>query len=131
MKKSKKVILISNIILFAILFALISWNKEYLRPRFSHQLTGRIITGSFPNFIAAFIISLALLNALLSRFIKYPRKLIFIIPLLVFAILTFEEFVPLWGASSCFDIYDIIASGIGSLLSLLVYKFFCKKKFLL
>jgi len=48
--------------------------------------------------------------------------LLYLIPALVFVILAFEEFVPLWGASSHFDTYDIIASGIGAILSPLAYK---------
>jgi len=119
---SRKKLLITNFILFALLFILISINKDYLRPQFSHQLYGMIITGCLPNFIAAFIISLMMLNALMIKLAKFQHQLLYLIPVLIFAILTFEEFVPLWGASSHFDIYDIIASGIGAILSLLTYK---------
>lgn len=118
---SKKKLLITNIVLFAILFLAISFNKDYLRP-ISHQLPGMIITGCLPNFLAAFIITLMLLNALMIKLAKYRHLLLYLIPGLVFAILAFEEFVPLWGASSNFDIYDIIASGIGAILSVVVYK---------
>jgi uncharacterized integral membrane protein len=123
---TRKKTLISNIILFAILFILISINKDYLRPAFSHQLFGRISTGCFPNFIAAFIISLAMMNALFSKFAQYRHLLQYIIPTLVFTLLAFEEFTPLWGASTHFDIYDIIASGIGSGLALLIYNTFTR-----
>ncbi|MCF7913317.1 MAG: hypothetical protein K9M99_12370 [Candidatus Cloacimonetes bacterium] len=119
---SRKKLLITNIVLFAILFLTISINKDHLRPIFSHQLYGRIITGCLPNFIAAFIISLAMLNALMIKLNKYRHILLYLIPTLIFAILAFEEFVPLWGASTQFDVYDIIASGIGAILSLPAYK---------
>ena len=119
---SRKKLLITNFILFALLFILISINKDYLRPQFSHQLYGRIITGCLPNFIASFIISLAMLNGLMIKLAKYRHLLLYLIPALVFVILAFEEFVPLWGASSHFDTYDIIASGIGAILSPLAYK---------
>jgi len=124
---SKKKLLITNIVLFAILFLAISVNKDYLRPMFSHQLPGMIITGCLPNFLAAFIISLMMLNALMIKLAKYRHMLLYLIPALIFVILAFEEFVPLWGASSKFDIYDIIASGIGAILSPLAYKLIHKK----
>lgn len=118
---TRKKTLIANIILFALLFVLISFNKDYLRPMFNHQPAGRIITGCLPNFLAALIISLAMLNALISKMAKHRHLLLYLIPALVFAILTFEEFVPLWGASTQFDIYDIIASALGSIFSILIY----------
>ena len=62
-RKSKARIIAINIFLFALLFGLVSLNKEILRPIFSHISFVKILTGSFPNFIAAYIISLAFVNA--------------------------------------------------------------------
>lgn len=39
---------------------------------------------------------------------------------LVFLILALEEIIPLWGASIQYDIFDILASAIGSTLAILV-----------
>ena len=118
----KKKILIINIILFAVLFGLISFNKEVLRPEYSVTGFGAILTGSFPNFIAAFIISLAMINALTFRIPEYKKLIVYGIPFLIFLILTLEEIYPMWGASSQYDMYDIIASGLGSVLAIIVYR---------
>ena len=49
----------------------------------------------------------------------------------VFAILTIEEIKPILGASTYYDIFDIIASGVGSAFTILTYEllvFFKMKK---
>jgi hypothetical protein len=33
-----------------------------------------------------------------------------------------EELKPMWGASVYYDTYDIIASGVGSILAILTYE---------
>jgi len=126
-KKSKKQLIVINIILFAILFGLVSLNKEFFRPQFNHIPFVKILTGSFPNFIAAYIISLALGNAFSNKIPKYIRLMIYISAILVFLILTFEEVVPLWGASTHYDFYDIVASGIGSFLAIITFELFLLK----
>ena len=95
--KSKKSTFIINIILVAILFGLVSFNKDFLRPQFNHLPFINLLTGCFPNFIAAFIISLALGNAIQSKKTKYSRILIYASSTLMFLILALEEFIPLWG----------------------------------
>lgn len=126
--KSKKKILIINIFLFALLFGLISFNKEILRPNYGHLPFMDIFTGSFPNFIAALIISLAFINAVLIKKSKNGDIIVYTIAFLIFLILTIEELLPLWGASEHYDNYDIIASGLGSLLALLTYKIIVLKR---
>ena len=121
-RKSKARILAINILLFTLLFGLVSLNKEILRPIFSHISFVRILTGSFPNFIAAYIISLAFVNAVVTREPKYRRLIVYISSLLVFVILTIEEFKPMWGASTQYDSFDILASGLGSLLSIMTFE---------
>ena len=120
--KSKVRIIAINIFLFALLFGLVSLNKEILRPIFSHTSFVRILTGSFPNFIAAYIISLFFVNAVLIRAPKYGRHIVYISSLLVFVILTIEELKPMWGASTYYDSFDILASGLGSLLSIMTFE---------
>ena len=127
-RKSKARIIAINIFLFALLFALVSLNKEILRPIFNHISIVRILTGSFPNFIAAYIISLAFVNAVVTREPKYSRLIVYISSLLVFVILTIEEFKPMWGASTQFDSFDILASGLGSLLSIMTFELIILKR---
>ncbi|MBT4333378.1 MAG: hypothetical protein HOD64_08870, partial [Candidatus Cloacimonetes bacterium] len=39
-----------------------------------------------------------------------------------FTILLIEELKPMWGASTHYDTFDIIASGVGSTLAILTYE---------
>jgi hypothetical protein len=119
--KSKQ-IAIKNTLLIAMLFGLVTINKELFRPGFSHVPFLNILTGSFPNFIAAFIISLALINGVLVKNPRNRRVIAYIGSALVFIILTIEEFKPIWGASEYFDSFDILASGLGSLLSISIFE---------
>jgi len=127
-RKSKLKIIGINLLLFALLFGLVSLNKGFFRPILNHILFFEILTGCFPNFVAAYIISLAFVNAILIRKPKYGRMFVFISSLLVFVILTIEELKPMWGASTHYDSYDILASGIGSLLSILTFELITLKR---
>ncbi len=121
-RKSRKRIIIINTLLIALLFGLVSLNKEILRPLFIHSPFLGVLTGSFPNFIAAYIISLAFINGIVTRAPKYQRIIVYISSFLIFVILTVEELKPMWGASTQYDSFDIFASGFGSLLSILTYE---------
>ncbi|MCD4729750.1 MAG: hypothetical protein K8R74_04055 [Bacteroidales bacterium] len=125
--KSKKKYRIINAILFAFLFLSISFNKEYLRPNYGNLPFIGILTGSFPNFIAAYIISLFPLKPILDKNLKYSRIIFYASSFLIFIVFTVEELKPLFGASTQYDPYDIIASGIGSLLAILTFEFFIFK----
>jgi len=116
-----------NLILFALLFGLVSLNKEILRPEFNHISFARVLTGSFPNFIAAYIISLAFVNAVLIRKPQNGRLIVYLGSVLVCVILTIEEFMPMWGASTHFDSIDILASGLGSLGSIITFERIARK----
>jgi uncharacterized protein YybS (DUF2232 family) len=117
----KKVIAI-NAFLIAALFGLVSLNKEILRPALNNSGFLKILTGSFPNFIAAYLISLASVSAVLIRNFKHGRLIVYSFSIAVFAILMIEELKPMWGASKYYDTYDIIASGVGSILAILTYE---------
>ena len=117
-----------NLILFTLLFGLISANKDFLRPMVAPGSIFAIFTGCFPNFIAAYIISLAPANAVLIRNPKNGRQFVYLAASLVFVILALEEVVPMWGASTHYDTYDIIASAIGSLLAVLTFESIQKLK---
>jgi len=134
-RKSKQRIIVINLLLFALLFGLVSLNKEFLRPLYSNTpvikvLIGsiKVLIGSFPNFIAAYIISLAFMNAVVIREPKYGRLIVYLSSFLVFAILTIEEFKPIWGASTHYDPFDIFASGLGSLLTILTFELVVLKR---
>ena len=112
-----------NILLFILLFGLVTINKQFFRPTFNHSHFVLILTGSFPNFIAAYLISLCVVNAVIIRKPKFGRQIIYVLSFIIMAILIFEEFKSIWGASTQFDIYDIIGSAIGSLLAILTYEY--------
>lgn len=112
-----------NLILFAALFGLVSLNKEFLRPALNHSDLLKVLTGCFPNFIAAYLISLASVSAVLIRKFKRGRFIVYAFSIAVFAILVLEELEPMWGASTYFDPFDILASGVGSTLAIVTYEF--------
>ena len=116
-----------NLVQFALLFGLVSLNKKILRPGFGHISFVTILTGSFPNFIAAYIISLAFANAVLIRKPQNGRLIVYLGSVLVFVILAIEEITSMWGASTHFDSFDILASGLGSLLSVTTFELIARK----
>ena len=126
--KNKRFIAI-NLILFAILYLSVTFNKEFIRPVYGHSPIIGILTGSFANFIAAYIVSLFPIAPILARNIdiKKSRVLIYSISFIVFLILTFEELKPFVNASKTYDIYDIIASGLGSITAIITFEIFLKK----
>ena len=120
--KSKKKVLVINAFLVAVLFGLVSLNKEVLRPALNSSHLLIILTGCFPNFIAAYLISLAFVSAVLIRKLKRGRLIIYLWSIAVFVILMVEEIKPMWGASTQYDTFDIIASGVGSTLAILTFE---------
>ena len=127
-RKSKQRIIVINLLLFALLFGLVSLNKEFLRSLYSNTPIIKVLIGSFPNFIAAYIISLAFINVVVIREPKYGRLIVYLSSLLVFVILTIEEFKPIWGASTHYDSFDIFANGLGSLLAILTFELIILKR---
>jgi len=121
-QKTRLRIVVTNLILFALLFGLVSLNKGFFRPTFNHIPFVKFLTGSFPNFIAAYLISLSIVNPILIRKPKSGRIIVYISSLVVFIILTIEEIKPMWGASTYNDLYDIFASGIGSAFAILTFE---------
>ena len=126
--RNKKYIAI-NLVLFAILYLSVTFNKEFIRPVYGHSPIIGIITGSFSNFMAAYIISLFTVAPILARNIeiKKSRLIIYAISMLVFIILTIEELKPFVSASKTYDTYDILASGLGSFAAILTFEVFIKK----
>jgi len=125
--KNKKYIGI-NLILIAILYLSVTFNKEFIRPVYGHSPIIGILTGSFSNFMAAYIVSLFPIAPILARNIeiKKARLIIYVTSIIVFIILTIEELKPFVNASKTYDIYDIIASGLGSILAVLTFELIIK-----
>jgi uncharacterized protein YybS (DUF2232 family) len=120
--KTRLRIIGTNLVLLVILFGLVSFNKDFLRHTFNQTSFAKVVTGSFPNFIAAYLISLSIVNAVLIRKIKLGRIVVYTSSMVIFIILTIEEFKPMWGASTYYDSLDIIASALGSLLAILTFE---------
>ena len=119
---NRKKVIVINALLIAALFGLISLNKEILRPALNNSSLLKILTGCFPNFIAAYFISLAFVSAVLIRKIKHGRLIVYSSSIAVFVILTIEELKPMWGASTHYDTFDIIASAVGSIIAIITYE---------
>lgn len=126
--RNRKLIAI-NLTLFAILYLSVSFNKEFIRPIYGQSLIIGILTGSFSNFMAAYIISLFPIAPIIAKKIKIKkaRLIIYMVSILVFIILTIEELKPMWGASTQYDLFDILASALGSLLAILTFEIFIGK----
>ncbi len=119
---SRKKVIAINGFLIAALFGLVSLNKEILRPALNNTGLLKTLTGCFPNFIAAYLISMASVSAAIIRNFKHGRIIVYSFSIIVFTILMIEELKPMWGASTYYDTYDIIASGVGSILAILTYE---------
>ena len=130
---NKKKYIVINIFLFAVLYLLVTFNKEFIRPVYGSRPVIGIITGSFSNFFAAYIVSLFSIAPILSRNIriKMARIIFYIIAIMVFTILTIEEIKPFVSVSKTYDVYDIIASGLGSLLAILTFEIVIRKQIFL
>jgi hypothetical protein len=127
-QKSKFRVVWTNILLFAFLYGLVSLNKIFLRPSLNHIPFMTPVTGSFPNLIAAYIISLFFVNGAVTLEPRHNRLLVYLGSLLVFAALTVEEVNSMWGASRVYDLLDIIASAAGSLLAIVTYELIVLKR---
>ena len=112
-----------NAILLAFLFLSISFNKEYLRPALAGNPILNVFTGSYANFIAAYMISLFPACLIHTKRFSNAKGMIIILATAigVFIILTIEEFAPVFGASKVRDGYDIVASAFGSSCAVLRY----------
>ena len=103
-------------------------NKELLRPNLFTIPIANVLTGCFPNFIAAYLISLAFVNGVLSVNPKWGRLIVYASSFVIFLILTIEELKPMWGASTYYDSFDVLASGLGSVLAILTFEFISSRR---
>lgn len=120
----KKKYIAINLILFAFLYLAVSFNKEFIRPLYGNTPILGILTGSLSNFLAAYIISLFPIAAILRKKITIQKSkiIIYAFAVIVFLLLAIEEFHSFSGASSVFDIFDIIASGLGAMLAVITFE---------
>ena len=128
LKHIRKKIMLINSLIVVILYSLITVNKELIRPACTEDSFAAVLTGSFPNFIAAFLISLAFVNSVWIRKPKFARLIAYLSSFMVFLILAIEEINPMWGASTHYDVYDIFASGLGAVLAIVVYEMLVRRR---
>jgi len=121
-KKTAIKIIGINMTLFLMLVGLIYINKTVFRPTFNETHMAQILTGSFPNFIAAFLISLCAVNPVIIRKPRFGRLIVYSGALLTMLVLILDESESI-GASKLYDINDIAGSILGSLLAVLTYEY--------
>ena len=127
---NKKKYIVINLLLFAFLYLSVTFNKENIRPYYGNDAFWGILTGSYSNFAAAYIISLFPIAAIFAKKISKKKSRLFFygFAILVFLILTFEEINPFFGASKIYDMYDIIASGLGSFTAIITFEIILRRK---
>jgi len=121
-QKNRIKVVAINAFLMAALFGLVTLNKEILRPMSAGSNFLHVLTGCFPNFIAAYLISLAPAAAIFIRKPKHGRLIIYVSSIAVCILLIIEELKPMWGASTYYDPFDIMASGLGALLAIVTFE---------
>jgi glucan phosphoethanolaminetransferase (alkaline phosphatase superfamily) len=121
-KKAKIKIVVINLTLFLLLYGLVYINKAVFRPTFNETHLEQILTGSFPTFIAAFLISLCAVNPVLIIKPRLGRLIVYLGSLCTMTVLMFDELESI-GASKQYDIYDIAGSVLGALLAVLTFEY--------
>ena len=111
-----------NALLFVFLFLSITFNKSYLRPQYDHIAFLGILLGCYPNFIAAYIVSLFPMALSLSQKESMRRILFYSTGTIVFLLMALEEIQPMWGASKVLDPFDILATGLGIILAVATFE---------
>ena len=121
-KKNFVKILGINLTLGLLLFGLVYINKTFFRPAFNETQLAQVLTGSFPTFIAAFLISLCVVNPVLMRKPRSGRLIVYLGSLCIMAVLILDEFKSI-AASTQYDTYDLAGSIIGSVFAVLTYEY--------
>ncbi|MDH4139935.1 MAG: hypothetical protein OEV43_05125 [Coriobacteriia bacterium] len=112
-----------NAALMAFLFLSASFNKEYLRPAYTGGAVLATLTGSYSNFMAAYVISLSPACPILTRMFAPTKGTAVVVATAigVFAILTIEEVTSILGVSEVRDGHDVIASALGASCAILTF----------
>jgi len=116
-----------NLTLFLLLVGIIYINKTVFRPTFNENYVAQILTGSFPNFIAAYLISLCAVNPVIIRRPRLGRVIVYLGSLFTMTVLIIDELKSI-GASKQYDSYDIAGSILGALLAILTFEYLNYKK---
>jgi hypothetical protein len=116
-----------NLSLFILLFGLVYINKAVFRPTFNQTQLAQILTGSFPNFIAAFLIGLCAVNPVLIRKPPSGRLIVYLGSIGVMVLLILDELKSI-AASKQYDMYDIAASIMGSLFAVLTFEYINRQR---
>jgi hypothetical protein len=123
MKPKQRIKIVAvNLILFAVLFLLVQANKTYIRPNVSPDSTINWISGWLPNFLSGLLITLMFVNATLQAKPKRSELIMACAAIGISLILAIEEFTGMWGASTQYDLGDIIGGIVGSGLAWGFYK---------
>ena len=96
-------------------YGFVYFNKTVFRPAFRDIHFVQVLTGSFPSFIAAFLIGLVVVNPVLVKKPRFGRLIVFCVK----CVLILDELKSI-GASTQFDINDMAGSIIGSVLAVII-----------
>lgn len=80
-----------NLTLFLLLYGLVTINKAFFRPTFNETHLAQILTGSFPNFIATFLIGLCAVNPVIIRKPRLGRLIVYLGSLFIMTVLIIDE----------------------------------------
>ena len=97
-------------------------NKEYFRPKLGGLRYIKVLIGCLPNFIGAFVFVFMFYGFIPRKYREKREKLIYLCATFVFILLIKEEFYPFFTATKTFDTFDILASGLGVLFALFIWK---------
>jgi uncharacterized membrane protein YjjP (DUF1212 family) len=109
-----------------LLVGVVTLNKLYLRPHAGSSVLALIVTGSVPNFAAAFFVSLCAVSPVLVVRPRFGRLLVYLAALAAFTLLTLEEMIGIVGASRAPDSFDVLASAAGAILACLSFELLVK-----
>ena len=116
----------TNLLLFLLLFGVVTLNKRLLGPSVGSSALAQVVTGSLPNFAAAFFVSLCAVSPVLVMKPRFGRMLVYLAALVVFTLLALEELSGVVGASTQLDTFDILASALGAVFACLTFEWIVK-----
>lgn len=111
------------LILSTISLLLLIVNKELLRPIYGNTGVASIIHNSMANFLAPLIYGLFPIDIILKSNYKNGRLYYYTLLILLILFLIIEEYFAFFTTSNTFDLYDIFASGLGGLITILIYEY--------
>ena len=98
-------------------------NKEFLRPNYGNIAEVSIILDSMANFLAPLIYGLFPIVIILKSNYKNGRLYYYTFSVLLILLLMVEEYYSFFTKSNTFDLYDVFASVLGCLITILIYEY--------